>query len=36
MERNLMLQGYSQSDAHAMTELTYNYAKEAAEYYGET
>lgn len=33
MERQLMKQGYTQSDAHKITSQTYNYAKEAYEYY---
>lgn len=36
MERNLMEQGYSQLDAHKITEKKYNYGKEANEYYAET
>lgn len=33
MERELMKQGYSQAEAHKITSKTYNYAKEAYEYY---
>lgn len=33
MERDLMKQGYSQAEAHKITSKTYNYAKEAYEYY---
>lgn len=33
MERELMQQGYSQDEAHKITSKTYNYAKEAYEYY---
>lgn len=33
MEHNLMQLGYSQDEAHNMTSQTYNYAKEAYEYY---
>lgn len=33
MERGLMLQGYSQDEAHKITSEKYNYSKEAAEYY---
>lgn len=33
MERNLMQQGYSQSEAHRITEQKYNYSKESREYY---
>lgn len=33
MKRNLMKQGYSQSEAHRITEQTYNYSKESKEYY---
>lgn len=33
MEHDLMQQGYSQSDAHAITSQKYNYGKEASEYY---
>lgn len=33
MERELMEQGYSQEEAHKITSQTYNYAKEAYEYY---
>lgn len=33
MERELMLQGYSQSEAHFITSEQYNYGKEAFEYY---
>lgn len=35
MERDLMLQGYNQDEAHRITSETYNYSKEANEYYGE-
>jgi len=35
MERNLMEQGYSQFEAHNITEKKYNYGKEAKEYYAE-
>lgn len=33
MERELMKQGYSQAEAHKITSQTYNYTKEAYEYY---
>lgn len=33
MERELVLQGYTQDEAHIMTSAIYNYAKEAYEYY---
>lgn len=33
MERELMEQGYSQQEAHEMTEQVYNYGKECKEYY---
>ena len=33
MERELMKQGFSQSEAHEITSKKYNYAKEAKEYY---
>ncbi len=37
MERELMLQGFTQDEAHIITSRKYNYAKEAYEYYyGET
>ena len=35
MERDLMLQGYNQDEAHRITSEIYNYSKEANEYYGE-
>ena len=35
MERELMQQGYSQDEAHRITLETYNYSKEARDYYGE-
>lgn len=34
MEQNLMLQGYSQDEAHKITSKMYNYDKESEEYYG--
>ncbi|MBQ7003360.1 MAG: phage minor capsid protein [Oscillospiraceae bacterium] len=33
MERELMASGYTQEEAHLITSKTYNYAKEAEEYY---
>lgn len=33
MERELMLQGYTQDEAHRITSMKYNYGKEAEEYY---
>ena len=36
MERDLVKQGYSQQEAHRMTEAKYNYTLEADEYYGRT
>ena len=36
MERELMLQGYSQEKAHRITEEKYNYKKESEKYYAET
>jgi hypothetical protein len=33
MEKRLMNQGYSQSDAHVITSQTYNYDKEAVKFY---
>ena len=33
MERNLMLQGYTQNEAHHITEQIYNYGNESKEYY---
>lgn len=33
MERELMLQGYTQDEAHKITSMKYNYGKEAEEYY---
>lgn len=33
MEKQLMMQGYTQDEAHRITEQTYNYAKESKEYY---
>lgn len=33
MERQLMKQGHTQNEAHTITSKTYNYSKEAAEYY---
>ena len=33
MEKQLMMQGYPQDEAHRITEQTYNYAKESKEYY---
>lgn len=35
MESELMKQGYSQKEAHELTEKVYNYAKESREYYAE-
>ena len=35
MERKLMKQGYSQQEAHKITENTHNYGKECKEYYAE-
>ena len=35
MEKDLMKQGYSQHEAHNITEQTYNYGKESKEYYAE-
>lgn len=35
MERHLMQQGLSQGDAHIIASQLYNYAREAAEYYGQ-
>lgn len=35
MERQLMEQGYSQVEAHSITEKLYNYAKESRDYYAE-
>ncbi len=35
MERNLMEQGYSQSEAHRMTEQQYDYGEESRKYYAE-
>lgn len=34
MERRLISQGYSQDEAHILASKEYNYAKEAAEFYG--
>ena len=36
MERDLIKQGYSQSEAHKKSEQKYNYAKESRDYYAET
>lgn len=33
MERELMLQGFTQDEAHVITSRKYNYAQEAYEYY---
>jgi hypothetical protein len=35
MEQELMQQGYSQDEAHRITEERYNYSKEAKDYYAE-
>lgn len=35
MEQELMQQGYSQGEAHRITEKKYNYSKEAKDYYAE-
>lgn len=33
LEKDLIVQGYSQSEAHILASKTYNYAKEATEFY---